>query len=152
MQIQCPTCHSRFSLDQATEDESARRLMAILGELPREVSAPLVAYLGLFRSRTRALAWERSLRLAREVLELGRDTMAIGAALSETVEAMRGKQGADWKPLTNHNYLKRVLESTMARGGSAPARVDQPRPPRTSNTARSLQALEDGDEQYRLGE
>ena len=145
MQIQCPTCHSRFSLDQATEDECARHLMAILGDLPREVSAPLVAYLGLFRSRTRALAWERSLRLAREALDLHRDTMAIGAALSETVEAMRTKQGAAWKPLQNHNYLRRVLEGIMARGGSAPARVDPARPA-TSNTARSLRALEDGNE------
>ena len=116
MRVRCPCCHAEYSIEQAVEDEAAREVMGLLSDLPREVSRPLAAYLGLFRSKSRALAWERALRVAREVLELHQDTAAIGAALSETVEAMRQKQDqGGWRPLANHNYLKRVLESVESR-------------------------------------
>lgn len=139
MRIRCPACHAEHSLEIALEDEAARELMGVLSDLPREVSRPLAAYLGLWRSRSRALAWERALRIAREALSLHADTGLVGLALSETVEAMRGKQaGGGWKPLGNHNYLRRVLESVAARG-SAPCH-----PVRTSGnvTARKLSAAE----------
>jgi len=124
MRIRCPACHAEYSIDQAVEDEAARELMAVLGDLPRECGRPLVAYLGLFRSATRALAWERALRLAREVLGLNGDRQLLGAAVSETVEAMRKRQDTGaWKPLSNHHYLQRVLESFAARG-VALVRVD----------------------------
>ena len=66
----------------------------------------------MFRAATRDLANERALQLAREALSLS-DTTRLSIALSETVEALRGKQ--PHKPLTNHNYLKRVLESVEVR-------------------------------------
>ncbi|MCC5811182.1 MAG: hypothetical protein JJU06_12505 [Ectothiorhodospiraceae bacterium] len=126
MRVRCPCCHAEYSIEQAVEDEAARELMGLLSDLPREVSRPLAAYLGLFRAKSRALAWERALRIAREVLDLHRDTQAVGAALSDTVEAMRTKQqGADWRPLANHNYLKRVLETVAARPQPVPLeRID----------------------------
>lgn len=127
MRVRCPCCHAEYSIEQAVEDEAARELMGLLSDLPREVSRPLAAYLGLFRAKSRALAWERALRIAREVLDLHRDTRAVGAALSDTVEAMRTKQqGADWRPLANHNYLKRVLETVAARPQPVPVeRIEQ---------------------------
>ncbi|MCS4503872.1 hypothetical protein NYO91_07250 [Arhodomonas aquaeolei] len=116
MRVRCPCCHAEYSIEQAVEDEAARELMGLLSDLPRETSRPLASYLGLWRAKSRALAWERALRIAREALELHGDTAALGAALSETVEAMRQKQDAGgWRPLQNHNYLKRVLESVEAR-------------------------------------
>ncbi|KAB7624482.1 hypothetical protein F3N43_05915 [Alkalilimnicola sp. S0819] len=130
------------------EDEALRELMGILKDLPREVSRPLVLYIQLFAGATRAPAYERQLRLARETLALHADTLLIGAALSETVEAIRGKResGEDHRPLKNHNYLKRVLESVAAR--PAPKALEratqQPRP--TSRTAQALAALGGTDE------
>ena len=127
MRIRCPCCHAEYSIEQAVEDEAARELMGLLSDLPREVSRPLASYLGLWRSKSRALAWERALRIAREALELHADTAALGAALSETVEAMRQKQDAGgWRPLQNHNYLKRVLESVAARPQPAPIERAEP--------------------------
>lgn len=142
MRIRCPNCHADYSIDQAVEDEAARELMGVLSDLPREVSRPLTAYLGLFRARTRALAWERALRLAREAQGLAEDQALLGAALSETVEAMRAKQQeSGWRPLTNHRYLKRVLESVEARGGAlAPAATEAPRRS-LSRTAMAIEAL-----------
>lgn len=148
MRVRCPCCHADYSIDQAVEDEAARELMGVLSELPREASRPLAAYLGLFRAKSRALAWERALRIAREVLGLHGDTQAVGAALSETVEAMRAKQqGADWRPLANHNYLKRVLETVASRPmpvplervGSVPGAAPAELP--TSKTAQAVARL-----------
>lgn len=145
MRIRCPCCHAEYSIEQAVEDEAARELMGVLSDLPREVSRPLAAYMGLWRSRTRALAWERALRIAREALELHPDMLVVGAALSETVEAMRVKQQEPgWKPLTGHNYLRRVIESTAARGVTRVSRDGQAEAVKTSRTAQALQALESG--------
>ncbi|MEQ4538044.1 MAG: hypothetical protein ABN479_03775 [Billgrantia sp.] len=123
MDIRCPCCHSTFALEHVTEDESLREFMALLAELPREVSRPLVAYVGLFRGKTRAMAYERQLRVAREALALAADTALVGAALSDTVEAIRGKRdsGEDTRPLRSHNYLKRVVETLGARAEAGQA-------------------------------
>lgn len=145
MEIRCPCCHTTFTLEQATEDEALREFMALIADLPREVSRPLVSYVGLFRGKTRSTSYERQLRLAREVLALSADTMLVGVALSETVEAIRMKRdtGEDTRPLKNHNYLKRVIESQAARGAGAvqavPAAQATHRP--ASKTAAALAAL-----------
>ena len=117
MDTRCPCCHTTFTLEHAMEDESLREMRAILADLPREVSRPLVAYIGLFRGKTRAMAYERQLRIMREALALATDTLVVGAALSDTVEAIRTKRdtGEDTRPLRNHNYLKRVVETLGAR-------------------------------------
>lgn len=143
MRVRCPCCHAEYSIEQAVEDEAARELMGVLSDLPREVSRPLAAYLGLWRSKSRALAWERALRVAREALNLHQDTLAIGAGLSETVEAMRVKQDqGGWRPLTNHNYLKRVLETVQSRPAQTLAPARTPRPTaQESRTSRKLHAL-----------
>ncbi len=105
----CPCCHARYSLDAANQDEAARELLALRGEMPPRLWHPMIAYLGLFRSESRALAWDRALKICREVLQLGADPDRLETALCETVESLRLKGG---KPLKNHNYLKRVLENS----------------------------------------
>lgn len=61
MRVRCPCCHADYTIDQAVEDEAARELMGLLSDLPREASRPLAAYLGLFRAKSRALAWDEEL-------------------------------------------------------------------------------------------
>ncbi len=115
-------CHAEASLEAWAEDGAAREMMGLLSGLDADVGRPLVAYLGLFRSRSRALSWDRALRLAREALAVHADGAVLTAALAETVEAMRAKREAgDIRPLENHNYLKRVAESVAARIGTAGA-------------------------------
>jgi hypothetical protein len=120
MNLTCPCCHAKFPLDAALEGDAAGELLAVFTQAG-PLSRPLLAYLGLFRSKARALSFDRAVRLAREVLDLGADPRALAVALGETVEALRSKrdQGQS-KPLSNHNYLKRVLESTLP---AAPANV-----------------------------
>lgn len=120
MNFTCPCCFATISVEAALESNSGRELMGVLAQAG-PMARPLAAYLGCFRSPTRALAWDRALKLAREVLEIGADQRALAAALGETVEAMRAKrEQGDARPLKNHNYLKRVLES-VAIASPAPA-------------------------------
>ena len=109
----CPICHSRINLEALVQDEAGRELLALVARLDTQTGAALVSYLGLFRSASRDLANERALKLARETLAIGVDTARLAIALSETVEALRGKQPR--QPLKNHNYLQKVLESVQAR-------------------------------------
>ena len=143
----CPICHGQIHLEALVQDEAGRQLMASLVPLTIEHGTALVGYIGLFRSHNRDLANDRALRLMREVLELG--GAEIAPALAEVVEAMRSKaqqNPAVWKPLSNHNYLKRVIEG-MALQQNSPA-VQQPgqimqQPARmTSQTAGGMMALE----------
>lgn len=117
MKLRCPCCHASNSLEAFTADEAGRELLVLLAQ-SGALFRPLVAYLGLFRPASRDLSHERALRLAREVLELaapGASVAPLQQALGETVEALRQKRDAGQvKPLTNHNYLKRVLESVAA--------------------------------------
>ncbi len=107
----CPVCHNRISLEAVVQDESGRELLGLLSTLDQSTGAALVSYMGLFRSKSRDLANDRALRLAREVLDIATGPNLV-AALANTVENMRTKQQAGgFKPLSNHNYLKRVLES-----------------------------------------
>ncbi|AFJ01973.1 hypothetical protein Q7C_804 [Methylophaga frappieri] len=94
------------------QDKSASDLLALLIDLPEGVGRSLIVYMGLFRSSSRDLANDRALRLANEVLELSDDKSRLAVAMNETVQAMRIKQDeGSFKPLTNHNYLKRVIET-----------------------------------------
>ncbi len=124
MRLRCPVCHAEAALEAWAEDEAARELMALLAGLEAEVGRPLTAYLGLFRPKKSALSWERALRLAREVLALCPDSVRLSAAMSQTVESLRAKrlEGND-RPLSNHNYLKRVLEGMPE---AAPVRAGGP--------------------------
>lgn len=124
MRLRCPVCHAEAALEAWAEDEAARELMALLAGLEAEVGRPLTAYLGLFRARKSALSWERSLRIAREALSLCPDSVRLSAAMSQTVESLRAKrlEGND-RPLSNHNYLKRVLEGMPE---AAPVRAGGP--------------------------
>ena len=145
MNLTCPHCSHRFSLEAATEDESGRALMALLGRVG--YARELVAYLGLFRPRTQGLRWSRALALALDVEQLGQahGEPAIAAALRETVEAMRPKRGPHWRPLRNHNYLQRVLESVavntpqLAPNGAVTPAQSTPAP--RSQTAAAMAAL-----------
>ena len=143
MQLTCPCCHARASFEAFTQDESARDFMALVAREPVPARA-LVTYIGFFRSGSRALAWDRALRLAREVLELANDRSVLAAALAETCASLEVKRGeSGWKPLTGHNYLKRVLESVASRVEVRGAVERGPGAAPTSRSGKALSVLED---------
>jgi hypothetical protein len=152
MIINCPCCQARIPLEAALEDAAARELFGVLAGLPAEAVRPLVVYLGLFRGGSRALAWERALRLSREVLALHEDPLMLAKGLSETVRAIRDKQAAgDGRAMRNHNYLTAVLgtlgsdtaPARAVRDGATTAAGDQGQPRAGSRTASALRELEE---------
>ena len=147
MKLRCPVCHASNSLEAFTADDAGRELLVLLASTG-PLFRPLVAYLGLFRPASRDLSHERALRLAREVVDLGADPRAMAAALTDTVEAMRAKRdGGQVKPLTNHNYLRKVLETVAGAPPAVGAQhaaplQQQPAAPR-SKRAQGIASLED---------
>lgn len=112
----CPVCHSRIGLEQLVQDEAGRELLALLIKLDTLTGSVLVAYIGLFRSANRDLANDRALKLVHETLAI-ESVQWLTPALQETVEVLKEKRcSGETKPLTNHNYLKRVLDSVIKRG------------------------------------
>lgn len=110
----CPVCHSRISLEQLVQDEAGRDLLTLLTRLDKSTGTVLVTYIGLFRSQSRDLANNRALKLAQDTLALAAEPQLL-TAMANVVESMRAKQQqGSFKPLSNHNYLKRVLETTHA--------------------------------------
>lgn len=145
MNLICPCCHSRYSVDAVLQDESARDLLTLRGSLPPRIWNPLIAYLGLFRSETRALAWDKALKLSREIQEMGiasGEWEKLENALCETVESLRQRGG---RPLKTHNYLKRVfensnpLQSPLCHRGEAEGRGVAPR----SKAAQAIKRLDE---------
>lgn len=140
MNLTCPCCHATVSLELMAQDEAARDLLALRGQAGA-LWPHLVAYLGLFRSAKRSLAWSRAFRLAQEVLALDADPGRLAVALAETVEGIRAKRDAgDVRPLTKHNYLLRVLEGLPADAQMLPALAGGVQRPSTRASALDLAA------------
>lgn len=111
MKLRCPVCHTSNSLEAYASDEAGRELLGLLASTGT-MMRPLVHYLGLFRPAQRDLSHARALKLMRELLDLNTDPQQLATALTDTVESIRQKQQAgEVRPLKNHNYLMRVLET-----------------------------------------
>lgn len=125
MQLTCPTCHAHMPLDVALQDEAGRELVAMLAAMQPQLALPLVHYLGFFRPAKQQLGWGRSLRLANEVVALL--PCPVDVLVEGLLEAARSldekRQQPGWKPLGNHNYLRRCLDSAQGRAGPAGAAV-----------------------------
>lgn len=143
MKLRCPVCHAESSIEALSENIAAKEFMSLIDGMPREMSRPLLAYLGLWRSPSRALSWERALRIAHEVIEIDAGPETLGAALSHTVEALREKRsiGRDRRALTSHGYLQRVLESGQVKASTA-ERSEAAESGAMSKTAQALMSLE----------
>lgn len=112
MIFHCPLCHGAFSIEALIQDQAGRDLLVLVAKVG-PIAPALLGYLSLFRSEKRALAFDRAHRLAQETMELAASPEQLATALAETVEALRAKrEQGQAKPLKNHNYLKRVIEST----------------------------------------
>jgi hypothetical protein len=135
MKLRCPICHSAFTVESLCQDDAGRELLGLVARLPGHIAAPVIGYVGLFRAANRDLANDRALRLLNETLALAGDTERLAQACSQVVEIMRNKQqsSSEWKPLSNHNYLKKVLADIPATApvACAPAMLSGP----TSKTA-----------------
>ena len=95
------------------QDAAGRELMATLAKLNSRVSTTVLQYVGLFRPAKSDLNNGRALKLLKETLELTQNRELLIAACEATIRNFHSKkhQGQTVKPLTNHNYLKQVLNT-----------------------------------------
>lgn len=145
MKLSCPACHTTFHLEAALEDEAGREFARLLLQQPPALARALLAYIGLWRPKTRAVSYERALRIACEVLALEPDARRLAQGVSETVEALRRKRDAgDVRPLTGHRYLQQVLASVAAAPGDAAPAAHEQQPPAKpmGKRAQAIGALE----------
>ena len=116
MQLTCPNCRCKYPAEAAVDGDAGSEFMALLATMQPQLASPLLRYLGFFRPATQQLAWSRALRLTQEVVQLCMMVEPLEQALIETNRALDEKRlQPGWKPLANHNYLKRVLEGAEAR-------------------------------------
>lgn len=110
----CPICRSDLHLDALIEDDAGREVLTMLLKFTHNCARPVVAYLGLFRPAKSNLSNSRTAKLMQEVLEQFKPSRHLAHALNETVKQIQKKRANsnDVKPLTNHNYLKTVYDST----------------------------------------
>lgn len=107
----CPVCHSSLHLDTLVQDQAGKELIATISRLSTTTSSSVLSYLALFRPAKSDLSNGRALKLLGQVLGLTENETALVQALDQTVMNIttnRREQG-DTKPLSNHNYLKKVL-------------------------------------------
>ncbi len=146
MNLSCPCCHAKFPVEAATQDDAAREVMALLAPLDPGLARALLTYIGFFRAAGRQLAWDRALKLMRGALALA-SHQVLEPALAEATTSLDDKRAqAGWVPLGNHNYLKRVVESTTARLGASAAVSLLPAEGRRlpqSKTGQAMQALQE---------
>jgi len=118
MQMNCPVCHATFPLESALQHEAGREVMSMLAGMQPELARALLHYIGYFRPAKQQLGWGRALKLMQEVINLDGSApgpASLTAALAEASRALDDKrQQPGWKPMGNHNYLRRVLDSVQA--------------------------------------
>lgn len=150
MTLTCIHCYASQSIEAMIESEAGRAYARLLLSQPPALQRGLAAYVWMFKPAKRKLTYERCLKLANEVLALGADPRALAAALSDTIESLRQKREAgDVRPLTGHNYLRRVLENVpLLAGENLPALPQR----RASNAAVYDNVLSGwaGDDELRL--
>ncbi|MDZ4185759.1 MAG: hypothetical protein U1D97_12355 [Desulfuromonadales bacterium] len=150
MTLTCIHCYASQSIEAMIESESGRAYARLLLSQPPALQRGLAAYVWMFKPAKRKITYERCLKLANEVLALGADPRALAAALSDTVESLRQKREAgDVRPLTGHNYLRRVLENVPLLAGETLPALPQRRASRTALTDQMLDAWA-GDDTLRL--
>lgn len=158
MQVTCPVCFARYSLEAALNDEVARQVMARLAGCGDETLRFVVAYVGLFRPEKHVLAWARAGRLIGEVVDVieagtirrrGRawalNRTQWGEALEVVIE--RRNAGHLALPLRNHAYLFEVAAGIADKAEAAAERETEDKrrrrgagPERKGETSAATQA------------
>ncbi|WP_299072814.1 hypothetical protein [uncultured Paraglaciecola sp.] len=109
----CPVCHHHITLESLVQDESGRELMALMSKLPTQVASSCLSYIALFRPAKSDLNNGRALRLMADIMAYNANHSALCQALDQTTVQIKQNrvQSGDSKPLSNHNYFKKVLTS-----------------------------------------
>lgn len=113
----CPVCRTHLHLDALISDDAGRELLGNISKLDKRLGQAAVSYIGLFRPEKSDLSNARASKLLTETIALHKNTACLTKALNDTVASLHAKRQQQLaynqipKPLTNHNYLKQVLNT-----------------------------------------
>lgn len=151
MQLKCPSCSASFALEAALAVDAARSALVRAMAMPAPLGPLLAQYLGLFRSKGRALAFDRVERLLAELEPLltaetvernGNERRCPLATWQQALELVMEHRDSDKLrlPLKSHGYLFEIAYSMADQLGAIAER--QQEQDRRKGTAR-----EQGDQQ-----
>jgi hypothetical protein len=133
MRVTCPCCATDFPLEAGMIDADGKRLAALLAAMDATLGRAVIGYLRLFKPAKTALRTVRAVRIVADLDALVR----IGTVCAdERAGIRRPALPATWAagieqllasppsglPLTNHNYLRRVVFDLADRADAAAER------------------------------
>lgn len=127
----CPVCRTHLHLDTLISDDAGRELLAIISKLDKRLGQAAVSYIGLFRPEKSDLSNTRAAKLLTETIALHKNAACLTKALNDTVTSLHAKRQQQLgfnqipKPLTNHNYLKQVLNSLQGEFTMQPTPINK---------------------------
>ncbi len=118
MQITCPNCALQFPLVAGMNDADARRVAALMGELPPKLAPLVIEYLQMFKPPKSGLTWKRTYTLLSELVPVikagqinrnGRAWAAPSEHWQSAIQEMIGRRHKFTLPLKSHGYLYEIL-------------------------------------------
>lgn len=118
LHVACPSCGLIYPLDAGLSDVQARQFAALMGQVPASIATPLLAYIRLFTPVKQGLTWTKALKLMDQMLPdiitqaikyNGRAWKTTESIWLEGLISMQDKRKSLALPLSNHNYLYRII-------------------------------------------
>jgi hypothetical protein len=125
MNLTCPSCGAKSSLEAMTEDASARRVAALFGQMQPEIARVVPGYLALFLPEKTGLRWSRAETILSELLSMIREGYKRGGrrvrpSPSAWVQALQEVATRDLRrPLKSHGYLMEVASGLVTQHEAA---------------------------------
>lgn len=129
MRITCPSCCAGFSLDVALQMDASRSALMRALQMPAPLAGLWAQYLGMFRSKSRALAHDRADKLMAELVPMldaglvernGNQRQAPVDLWRDALQQMVELRNADklQLPLKSHGYLLEIVYAAADRGAA----------------------------------
>ncbi|QPJ61673.1 MAG: hypothetical protein G3M70_07150 [Candidatus Nitronauta litoralis] len=120
MILRCPTCGTTASFE-TWGNQDVQGCLKLFSEFPKPTPHSAVHYLTLFRPAKTVLTWKKAGKVLKELLEMidsktikipGEPEIGITPATwAKAMDSMVLNDSKIKRPLTNHNYLKKVAYS-----------------------------------------
>jgi hypothetical protein len=129
MRVTCPSCCASFSLDVALQMDASRGALLRALHMPAPLAGLWAQYLGMFRSKGRALAHDRADKLMAELVPMldAGTVVRNGNTRTASIDVWRGalEQMVELRntdklqlPLKSHGYLLEIVFAAAERGAA----------------------------------
>jgi hypothetical protein len=136
MLVKCPSCNAGFSLDVALALDAGRSALLTALQMPAPIGMLLAQYLGMFRAAGRALSFDRTDRLLRELQPMFDKAVVTRNGLTRPCPLALWQQGIEkiiehrnadklQLPLKTHGYLLEIVFALAESAGAKQEKVQE---------------------------